>query len=94
MAKEKLYGILKNVNVENEELHIIEVEIDKYDNNRKPIYVAVTEKCICKRLKHNEGRFLEKSVGNEVDMRYLCAERGRQVCGTCVSNLYGNFLEN
>lgn len=93
MAKEKLYDIIKNVNVENEELHIIEVEIDDYDNDGNPKYVVSTEKCICKRLGYNEGG-LEKSVGNEVDMRYLCAERGRQVCGTCVSNLYGNFLEN
>jgi hypothetical protein len=94
MSEEKLYGLIKNINVENEELHIIEVEIDDYDRNGKPIYVAVTEKCICKRLKYNEGRFLKSSVGNEVDMRYYCAEKGRQICGTCVSNLYGNFLED
>lgn len=94
MDKEKLYGIIKNVNVENEELHIIKVKIYDYDRNGKPIYVAVTEKCIYKRLKYNERKPLEKSVGNEVNMRYLCAERGWQVCGTRVSSLYDNFLEN
>lgn len=94
MSEEKLYGLIKNINVENEELHIIEVEIDDYDNDGNPKYVASTEKCICKRLRYNEGRFLKSSVGNEADMRYYCAKKGRQICGTCVSNLYGNFLED
>ena len=43
---------------------------------------------ICKKMEYEKGyKFL---CNTDKDARTKCAEIGRPVCGTCVSNLYGD----
>lgn len=90
---------MKNPNSKNEEYHIFEVKLVQilgrnktYSFYRKP---DPRYDCICKAMNCDEAEKIEKErleeFYNEKDMRQKCAEIGRQVCGICVSSLYGTF---
>ena len=76
----ELYYLMKNANKQNNELHIFAGESDK---------------CICKKLNLADTVEIEDSdrIVNESEMRKICAEKGRMVCGTCIASLYGNFID-
>jgi hypothetical protein len=75
------YSLIEKRNTN--ELHIFEqTKIKKF--------YTISEKSICKSSSDNNGqkKFNRK---NDDETRELCVEYGRQVCGRCISNLYGNF---
>ena len=93
---------MKNPNSSTEEFHIFEM---KLESNGKYNFYPNTDPekrcyCICKALhwKDAETEFILKNIGlkfnnpcGEIKIREICAKIGRQVCGTCISSLYGNF---
>lgn len=78
--KDKFYYLMQNCNNRNNELHIFAGESDK---------------SICKKLNIEDAIDIQDSdkILDENRMRKLCYKKGRQVCGTCISSLYGNFLQ-
>ena len=84
------------------EIHIFEMKFIRIDDNKR-IYGFYQKtdkleryKCICKAYEHTEMENIKnipenKVLSNEYDMRKLCAEIGRPICGTCISSLYGTF---
>ena len=49
------------------------------------------ELSVCQKMHINENIEIKFSDKPEDIARTECAELGRQVCGTCVSNLYGDY---
>lgn len=76
----EFYYLMQNRNNRSNELHIFAGESDI---------------SICKKLNIKDATDIQDSdkIVDENEMRELCCEKGRQVCGTCVSSLYGNFSQ-
>ena len=94
-----MYCLMKNPNNQNEELHFFEFKIHHFDP-KQPIFsfspISDKEekyKCIGKKFQYDILEETEESdkAYDEIEMRELCAIKGRQVCGICVASLYGNF---
>lgn len=100
MNKETMYILMKNSNSLVDELHIFEMKFVRVDEKGKPKYTFFPKtdqkeryKCLCKALENDEVDYYTVAhyVYNEKDMRTKCANIGRQVCGVCISTLYGDF---
>jgi hypothetical protein len=46
---------------------------------------------ICKKMDKSESVANVFACQTEEEARQICASRGREVCGTCVSSLYATF---
>ena len=46
---------------------------------------------ICKKMKTEESEKSHFNCLDDEDARFVCANLGRTVCGTCVSSLYGQY---
>lgn len=100
MEDEKMYYLMTNPKCN--EIHIFEMKFIRIDDNKRiyGFYQKTNKleryKCICKAYEHTEMEDIKnipenKVLSNEYDMRKLCAEIGRPICGTCISSLYGTF---
>lgn len=85
MAKEdyKLYSLLSRKDTEEEHLFL-----RKKGAEQKCVGPKLS---ICEKMNTAERKASIFVCANEVDARATCANRGRSVCGTCVSNLYASY---
>lgn len=87
----KVYTLLKNG--DSDEYHLFEGELNE---NVDPKTCTVPLKSICKKMDKGErSKGLDGKVTvppfacqDEAAARVNCAQRGRSVCGVCVSSLY------
>jgi hypothetical protein len=70
---------------ETEELHLFRA-VPTEENKCKP-----EEESICGKMQKSESIENKISCLPENEARLECAKIGRQVCGTCVSNLYSTY---
>lgn len=100
MNKETMYILMKNSNSPVDELHIFEMKFVRVDEHGRDIYTFYPKsdskeryKCLCKALEVTDVDCYDrnKNVHNENDIRRIAASIGRQVCGRCISTLYGDF---
>lgn len=75
--EEDLYYLMRNPSSPNGELHIFRNDEDK---------------CFCEKLSiRNAQRTNASELKAEREMRFLCADIGKKVCGICVAELYGDY---
>lgn len=67
------------------ELHLFEATLS---SNKR---CTPKEKSICKKMQRSESVANVFACKTEDEARRVCATRGREVCGTCVSSLYATF---
>ena len=68
---------MENTDSPNKELHI-------FKNNEN--------KCFCEKLLiHDALKINISEPKTEREMRFLCANIGKKVCGICVAELYGDY---
>jgi hypothetical protein len=70
---------------DTEELHLFEA-VPSEDNKCIP-----KNKSICNKMSKDESSGNIFACEDENSARAKCAERGREVCGICVSNLYATY---
>lgn len=99
-SRQSMYLLMKNPNSQYKELHIFEMKFIRVDEKGRSIYDFYPHsdkeeryKCQCKALEHGYLKYYEPQpkVYNENDIREKCAKIGRQVCGRCISTLYGDY---
>lgn len=72
-----LYYLMENPDSPNKELHIFKNEEDE---------------CFCEKLSIYDARKINVSEPKtEREMRFLCADIGKKVCGICIAELYGDY---
>ena len=79
---ETVYTLKENKNTN--EYHLFKATMN-LDNKCTPSLNS-----ICKEMSKDNSKGNKFACLNEKDARLECAKIGRKVCGTCVSNLYGN----
>lgn len=70
------------------ELHLFK---GKMQPNNKEHPCTSARDSICESMKKSDSLRNKFTCCDEVEARKKCAEFGRSVCGTCVSNLYASF---
>ena len=55
--------------------------------------VLLSETSICGHM-HKDEKVVDHTCLTDEDMRKLCYEKGRGVCGTCVSHLYETLSDD
>jgi len=99
MNKETMYILMKNSNSPVDELHIFEMRFLRINEEGRKEYCFYPKsdpqeryKCLCKALEVYDVEYCKKkTLHNEDEIRMICANIGRQVCGRCISTLYGDF---
>lgn len=72
-----LYYLMENPDSPNKELHIFKNKEDEY---------------FCEKLSIHDARKINVSEPKtEREMRFLCADIGKKVCGICIAELYGDY---
>lgn len=82
----KAYSLKKRK--DTAEFHLFEGE---FLSDKTKCNTHLTKKSVCKEMNQNES---EKNIfvcQDENQARLHCAEKGREVCGTCVSHLYTTY---
>ena len=50
------------------------------------------DECFCEKLSIHDARKINVSEPKtEREMRFLCADIGKKVCGICIAELYGDY---
>ena len=96
----KYYALLQNT--ESEEYHIREYKKEYDYTDEKWKYYPVSKEMCCGELVDNKFTRPLKVTVQEKDrhfftdeeMRHICADIGRRVCGQCVATLYASKDEN
>jgi hypothetical protein len=70
------------------EMHLFKGEIT---DPPPKLACSVSEKSICKKMDRSEKASTEFACQDEDAARKACANKGRIVCGTCVSHLYADY---
>lgn len=79
----KAYSLAKKVNTE--ELHLFEGQMTENACTAAAL-------SICRKMnRKEESAGWQFSCKDEEEARVLCANKGRKVCGTCVSHLYTTY---
>ena len=72
-----LYYLMENPDSPNKELRIFKNKEDE---------------CFCEKLSIHDARKINVSEPKtEREMRFLCADIGKKVCGICIAELYGDY---
>lgn len=83
MTEYNLFSLLKRKNTGV--LHLFHSKLNGDACNVEPHKLS-----ICQRMSLDESEATIFRCENENEARRRCAEIGREVCGTCVSNLYAD----
>lgn len=96
----KYYALLQNIY--SEEYHIREYKKEYDYTDEKWKYYPVSRKMCCGEFVDNkfssplkipvDGK--NRHYFTDTEMRHICAEIGRRVCGQCVATLYASKDEN
>jgi hypothetical protein len=81
MSDFNLFTLFKKNNTN--ELHLFHSKLESS--------CKVKQDSICKKMTYNEKSETVFTCKDENYARTKCAELGRQVCGTCASNLYADY---
>jgi hypothetical protein len=83
-TKMTVYSLKKRK--DTEECHLFEAELDASGKNCTP-----KPKSICRKMTTADSIANIFTCKDENSARLKCAEKGRTVCGICVSHLYADY---